>query len=276
MNRKDLIATIRAKASMLCVGLDPDLQKLPEGISRDAAGILEFNKAIIDATREYAVAYKPNLAFYEALGPKGWDVLARSLEYIGPNHFTIADAKRGDIGNTSRMYASAFFEQLDFDSLTVAPYMGADSVQPFLSFREKWVVLLALTSNPGAGDFQLLEMADEGEGQFLYEKVLLRACEWGSPENTMFVVGATRPELLSRIRRLVPDHFLLVPGVGAQGGSLSEVCEYGLNRDVGLLVNASRSICYASAKGDFAEAARKSARHMAFEMKEILQKKSLL
>jgi len=268
MNRRRLIEIIKEKGSFLCVGLDPDPAKMPEGFE-GADGILAFNKAIIDATRPFAAAYKPNIAFYEALGPKGWEVLGATLDYIGEGHFTIADAKRGDIGNTSRMYAQTFFETYAFDSVTVAPYMGSDSVQPFLSFPEKWVVILALTSNAGADDFQFIE---DGNSSPVYESVLRKAAAWGTSDNTMFVVGATRPEMFEGIRKIVPDHFLLVPGVGAQGGSLSEVCRYGLNSDVGLLVNASRSILYASRESDFAEAARAVAESIAMEMNKILQK----
>ncbi|MCA1750400.1 MAG: orotidine-5'-phosphate decarboxylase [Cryomorphaceae bacterium] len=268
MNRRRLIEIIKEKGSFLCVGLDPDPAKMPEGFE-GADGILAFNRAIIDATRPFAAAYKPNIAFYEALGPKGWEVLGATLDYIGEGHFTIADAKRGDIGNTSRMYAQTFFETYAFDSVTVAPYMGSDSVQPFLSFPEKWVVILALTSNAGADDFQFIE---DGNSSPVYESVLRKAAAWGTSDNTMFVVGATRPEMFEGIRKIVPDHFLLVPGVGAQGGSLSEVCRYGLNSDVGLLVNASRSILYASRESDFAEAARAVAESIAMEMNKILQK----
>ena len=272
MNRRRLIEIIKAKGSFLCVGLDPDPAKMPAGM-KGARGVLAFNKAIIDATRPFAAAYKPNIAFYEALGPRGWEVLGATLDYIGDGHFTIADAKRGDIGNTSRMYAQTFFETYAFDSVTVAPYMGRDSVQPFLSFPEKWAVILALTSNAGADDFQLI---NDSDGAPVYSSVLRKAAAWGSPDNTMFVVGATRPEMFEAIRKIAPHHFLLVPGVGAQGGSLREVCRYGLNADVGLLVNASRSILYASRGSDFAEAASAAAEATAMEMKEILQEKSLL
>lgn len=269
MNRSRLIEIIKHKGSFLCVGLDPDPAKMPPAF-QGAKGVLAFNKAIIDATRPFAAAYKPNIAFYEALGPEGWEVLGATLDYIGEDHFTIADAKRGDIGNTSRMYAQTFFETYAFDSVTVAPYMGSDSVQPFLSFPEKWAVILALTSNAGAEDFQLIE---DGNSAPVYSSVLQKAATWGSPDNTMFVVGATRPEMFEGIRNIVPDHFLLVPGVGAQGGSLSEVCRYGLNSDVGLLVNASRSILYASRGNDFAEAAAAVAKSIAMEMKQILGEK---
>jgi orotidine-5'-phosphate decarboxylase len=228
--------------------------------------VLSFNKAIVDATRDYCVAYKPNLAFYEVLGPKGWDILAQTVEYIGKEHFTIADAKRGDIGNTSGYYAKTFFDTYGFDSVTVAPYMGRDSVEPFLAHSEKWAIVLALTSNAGAFDFETLS----AEGKPLYTHVLEKCSQWGTAENTMYVVGATRAELLAEIRNVVPDHFLLVPGVGAQGGSLEEVMRHGMNEDVGLLINASRSILYASSGPDFAEAAANEARSMQEAMAEFI------
>lgn len=264
MNRAQLISTIRQKRSFLCVGLDPDIQKIPSTLRHLDDPIFAFNKAIIDATRPYAVAYKPNTAFYEAAGLKGWASLEKTINYIGKEHLIIADAKRGDIGNTSRKYAEAFFEAMPCDAITVAPYMGSDSVLPFLEFPNKWVILLALTSNKGAGDFQL-----QGE-EPLYKAVLRASAKWGNPDNLMYVVGATRPEFLKEIRIISPDHFLLVPGVGAQGGSLADVARYGLNKDVGLLVNASRSILYASDGLDFAEAAAQEAKRMADEMKSIL------
>ncbi len=220
--------------------------------------VLSFNKAIIDATRDYCVAYKPNLAFYEVLGAKGWDILAETVEYIGKEHFTIADAKRGDIGNTSGYYAKTFFDTYGFDSVTVAPYMGRDSVEPFLAHRDKWAIVLALTSNAGAFDFETLS----AEGKPVYTHVLEKCSQWGTPENTMYVVGATRADLLAEIRKVVPSHFLLVPGVGAQGGSLEEVMQHGMNEDIGLLINASRSILYASSGPDFAEAAAAEASSM--------------
>jgi orotidine-5'-phosphate decarboxylase len=261
MNRSELIDKIKQRRSFLCVGLDTDPAKIPAGIS-----VLDFNKAIIDATREYCVAYKPNLAFYECMGIEGWKILDETVRYIGKDHFTIADAKRGDIGNTSSYYAKTFFETYQFDSITVAPYMGRDSVEPFLQFKDKWAIVLALTSNSGAEDFELQNLADEK----LYERVLRISSSWGSTENMMYVVGATRPEKLAEVRKIVPDHFLLVPGVGAQGGSLREVAHYGMNKDCGLLVNASRSILYASGGKDFAEAAANEASGMANEMKELL------
>lgn len=257
MDRKTLISHIFHRKSFLCVGLDTDSSKIPYGIS-----ILDFNKAIIDATRDVCVAYKPNLAFYESLGKEGWDILEKTVDYIGDSHFTIADAKRGDIGNTSGYYAKTFFETYGFDSVTVAPYMGSDSVMPFLQTDGKWAIILALTSNPGADDFELKIMGEHR----LFEHVLKTSCSWGSIENTMFVVGATRPEMLRDVRAIVPDHFLLVPGVGAQGGSLSEVVKYGMNQDCGLLVNASRSIIYASKGADFADAAYREARKIQAEM----------
>ena len=250
MNRADLIQQIAQKQSYLCVGLDCDIQRLPPAVRAEADPIFAFNRAIIDATKDHCVAYKPNIAFYEAQGAAGWEALAKTLDYIPDTHFTIADAKRGDIGNTSRLYAKAFFETLDFDAVTVAPYMGEDSVAPFLEFTNKWVILLALTSNRGSQDFQ---MAVQPNGQPLYEKVMRRAMAWGSPDNLMFVVGATHPEKFGEIRQIAPDHFLLVPGIGAQGGDLAGVARHGLNTDTGLLVNSSRGIIYAGGEGeDFA------------------------
>jgi len=257
MNKAKLVELIRSRKSFLCVGLDTDPSKLPAGVSA-----LEFNKAIIDATREFAVSYKPNLAFYEAMGRQGWDILEETVEYIGKDHFTIADAKRGDIGNTSSYYAKAFFETYGFDSITVAPYMGKDSVSPFLQFQDKWAIVLALTSNEGSKDFQTQKVGEE----YLFEKVLRDVASWGTDANTMFVVGATKAESLAQIRQIIPNHFLLVPGVGAQGGSLQEVVKYGMNNEVGLLVNASRSILYASSGADYASAAAAEAKKMQEEM----------
>ena len=274
MNREKLVEIIKSRQSFLCVGLDPDLDKIPSHLLEKEDPIFEFNKAIIDATRDYCVAYKPNLAFYECVGLSGWQSLQKTVEYIGNSHFTIADAKRGDIGNTSRKYAEAFFEHMAFDSITIAPYMGRDSVKPFLGFDDKWVILLALTSNPGADDFQLKSI--EGGAEKLYERVIKTSSTWGSARDMMYVVGATRPQYLREIRNLIPDHFLLVPGVGAQGGSLAEVAENGMNADVGLLVNASRSVIYASSGEDFAEAAQAEAKRISMEMKSILQKKSVI
>lgn len=262
MNRTKLIELIRTRKSFLCVGLDTDPAKIPAGVD-----ILSFNKAIIDATRDLCVAYKPNLAFYECLGKQGWEILEETVKYIGEDHFTIADAKRGDIGNTSGYYARTFFDTYNFDSVTVAPYMGRDSVEPFLKTPEKWAIVLALTSNPGADNFELLP---SGDGK-IFEHVLRKSSQWGSNENTMYVIGATRPEMLTEVRAIVPDHFLLVPGVGAQGGSLSEVCKYGLTKDCGLLINASRSILYASSDpAKFQEAARSEAIKIQQEMESIL------
>jgi orotidine-5'-phosphate decarboxylase len=271
MTRQELIAQIRQKQSFLCVGLDPDLRKIPAHLLETEDPIFEFNKQIIDATAPYAVAYKPNIAFYEALGLGGWQSLQRTLDYIPKNCFTIADAKRGDIGNTSSLYARAFFDKsssgMAFDSITVAPYMGRDSVLPFLEFENKWVILLALTSNEGSADFQ--NMTDTDNEQ-LFERVIRTSQTWPNADRLMYVVGATKADMLARIRQLVPDAFLLVPGVGAQGGSLQEVAKYGLNADCGLLVNAGRSIIYASAGLDFAQKAGEEAQRMQAEMAEIL------
>ena len=266
MNRQQLIQQIKEKRSFLCVGLDTDINKIPEHLRNNEDSIFDFNKAIIDATAPYCVCYKPNLAFYEAFGSKGIISFEKTIEYLKtnyPNHFIIADAKRGDIGNTSSMYARTFFDEYDLDALTVAPYMGEDSVTPFLQYEGKWVVLLALTSNKGSHDFQLTESAD---GERLFEKVLKRSQQWGNSENMMYVVGATQGEMFADIRRIAPDHFLLVPGVGAQGGSLQQVCKYGMNKDCGLLVNSSRGIIYASQGTDFAEKAAAKAKELQEEM----------
>jgi orotidine-5'-phosphate decarboxylase len=262
MDRKTLVNLIRTRQSCLCVGLDTDAAKIPAGMD-----VLSFNKAIIDATREYCVAYKPNLAFYEMMGPAGWEILAETVSYIGSDHFTIADAKRGDIGNTSGYYAKTFFDTYGFDSVTVAPYMWRDSVEPFLNQPGKWAIVLALTSNAGAFDFETLQV----DGSPVYEHVLQKTASWGTPENTMFVVGATRAEMLGAVRAIVPSHFLLVPGVGAQGGSLEEVMRHGMNDEVGLLINASRSILYASSGTDFEQAAAKEARSMQQVMAAFLR-----
>lgn len=265
MTIQRLIAQIRQKKSLLCVGLDTDLTKIPSFLLQEEDPIFAFNKAIIDATHSFAVAYKPNTAFYEAAGVKGWKSLEKTIKYINthyPDIFTIADAKRGDIGNTSAMYAKAFFEDLAFDSVTVAPYMGKDSVEPFLNFADKVTILLALTSNEGAFDFQTKSVA----GEELYKKVLRTSLTWKNSENLMYVVGATKAEYLKEIRSIVPNHFLLVPGVGAQGGSLDEVCQYGLNSDNGLLINSSRGIIYASNDLDFADKAREEASKLQHEM----------
>ncbi|GIM55458.1 orotidine-5'-phosphate decarboxylase [Capnocytophaga cynodegmi] len=267
MTLQKLINQIREKKSFLCVGLDVDLTKVPSHLLQTEDPIFEFNKAIIDATHSFTVAYKPNMAFYEAYGVKGWQSLAKTITYINENHpdiFTIADAKRGDIGNTSAMYAKAFFNDLQFDSVTVAPYMGKDSVEPFLAFEDKITILLALTSNAGAFDFQT-QMVNNEE---LYKKVLQTSLTWENSQNLMYVVGATKAEYLKEIRKIVPNHFLLVPGVGAQGGSLDEVCEYGLNADNGLLINSSRGIIYASNGTDFAEKAREEAQKLQQQMEK--------
>lgn len=272
MNRKQLVEQIFSKKSFLCVGLDTDLAKMPQHIAEKENAIFEFNKAIIDATAEYCVAYKPNLAFYEAYGVKGLMAFEQTIKYLKsnyPEHFIIADAKRGDIGNTSTMYAKTFFEEYDVDSLTVAPYMGEDSVTPFLSFEGKWVILLALTSNKGSHDFQLTE---DSKGEKLFEKVLKKSQEWGNDENMMYVVGATQGEMFKDIRKCAPNHFLLVPGVGAQGGSLQEVCKYGMIKDCGLLVNSSRGIIYASKDEDFAKMAGLKAKELQEQMAIELEK----
>jgi orotidine-5'-phosphate decarboxylase len=267
MTRQELVQLIRERQSYLCVGLDTEWERIPAHLLSDEDPIFAFNRAIIDATRDLCVAYKPNLAFYEAQGLRGWQALEKTILYIGHSHFIIADAKRGDIGNTSRQYAKAFFETLNCDALTVAPYMGADSVQPFMGFAEKWVILLALTSNPGSSDFQ---MNVQESGQTLYAEVLEKAQKWGTPENLMFVVGATHPEQFAQIRTIVPDHFLLVPGVGAQGGDLATLSRLGMNADVGLLVNASRGIQYAGSGTDFAEKAQQAALEIQQEMAQYL------
>jgi len=267
MNRTQLIEQIRKKKSYLCVGLDTDLHKIPIHLRNKPNAIFEFNKQIIDATIDYAVAYKPNIAFYECLGAAGWDSLYKTMEYLPNDVFTIADAKRGDIGNTSTMYAKTFFEYMNFDAVTVSPYMGSDSVLPFLAFAGKWVILLALTSNNGSSDFQQMRLSD---GRQFYQEVIVKSQSWGSSHNLMYVVGATKAELLQEIRQIIPQHFLLVPGVGAQGGSLSEVSKFGLNTDAGLLVNSSRQILYASQNQDFAIQAKAQAKALQTEMAHIL------
>ena len=272
MERKQLIEQIFTKKSFLCVGLDTDLNKVPKFLLNEEDPIFSFNKAIIDATAPYCVAYKPNLAFYECYGLKGMEAFEKTITYLKekyPNHFIIADAKRGDIGNTSKMYAQTFFKEYNVDALTIAPYMGEDSVKPFLEYEGKWVILLALTSNKGSHDFQLFEDKD---GVRLFERVLGKAQEWGTTENLMFVVGATQGSLFADIRKLAPDSFLLVPGVGAQGGSLQEVCKYGMNKDCGLLVNSSRGIIYASSEANFAEIAGEKAKELQQEMEKELDK----
>jgi orotidine-5'-phosphate decarboxylase len=269
MNKQELVSQIKSKKSYLCVGLDTDIKKIPSFLLKEKDPVFEFNKRIIDATHAYAVAYKPNIAFYEAMGAKGWESLEKTLEYIPKDIFTIADAKRGDIGNTSGLYARAFFENMNFDSVTVAPYMGEDSVTPFLEFNDKWAIILALTSNAGSKDFQILKTEDQ---EPLYVKVLKAAANWGNDSNIMFVVGATKAEMFATIRQYVPDHFLLVPGVGAQGGDLGAVSQYGMNKDCGLLVNSSRGIIYASSAEDFATIAAKEAEKIQIEMKGYLDK----
>ena len=272
MNRQQLINEIFTKKTFLCVGLDTDINKIPAHLKNEDDPIFAFNKAIIDATAPYCVAYKPNLAFYECYGLKGMLAFEKTIQYIKenhPNHFIIADAKRGDIGNTSKMYAQTFFEEFNLDSVTVAPYMGEDSVKPFLEYDGKWVILLALTSNKGSHDFQLTE---DKQGERLFEKVLKKSQEWGTTENLMYVVGATQGKMFEDIRRMAPEHFLLVPGVGAQGGSLQEVCKYGMTKDCGLLVNSSRGIIYASADTDFAEVAAVKAKELQEEMAVELER----
>jgi orotidine-5'-phosphate decarboxylase len=255
MDKSELVSEIRKKKSFLCIGLDTDLRKIPSFLLKEKDPILKFNQEIIDATSDLAVAYKPNIAFYESLGSEGWKSLEKTLYSIPDNIFTVADAKRGDIGNTSKMYAEAFFKNMNFDSVTVAPYMGEDSVSPFLEFNDKWVILLGLTSNQGSKDFQHLPT---GEGP-LYQRVILQAQKWGNPENLMFVIGATHPDNFSEVRAIAEDYFFLVPGVGAQGGTVEEVADHGRNSDIGLLINSSRGIIYAGDGKDFAEKARSEA-----------------
>jgi len=270
MTTSQLVEQIKKKKSFLCIGLDVDLDKIPKHLLEFEDPIFEFNKQIIDATHHLAVAYKPNIAFYEAYGMKGWQSLHKTIDYLNQTHpeiFTIADAKRGDIGNTSTQYAKAFFEDLNFNSITVAPYMGRDSVEPFLAFKGKFAIMLALTSNIGGLDFQTLEFNNEQ----LYETVLKKSLTWKNSQNLMFVVGATRPEFFETIRKIVPNHFLLVPGIGAQGGNLKEVCKYGINENIGLLINSSRGIIYASNGKDFAQKAKQKAFELQQEMQEILE-----
>ena len=271
MNKQELFENIKRKQSFLCVGLDTDIKKIPEHLLKEEDPIFAFNKAIIDATAPYCIAYKPNLAFYESMGVKGWIAFEKTVEYIKKNYpdlFIIADAKRGDIGNTSAMYARTFFEELDIDSVTVAPYMGEDSVTPFLTYEGKWVILLALTSNKGSHDFQLTEDKD---GERLFEKVLRKSQAWANDENMMYVVGATQGRMFEDIRRIVPNHFLLVPGIGAQGGSLEEVCRYGMTPQCGLIVNSSRAIIYADKSEAFAQAAKNEAEKVQKQMAEQLK-----
>lgn len=267
MNRQTLVRNIHSKKSYLCVGLDTDIQKIPVHLRDTVDPVFEFNKAVIDATRDLCVAYKPNIAFYECLGPSGWKSLEKTMDYIGDEVFTIADAKRGDIGNTSKMYARTFFEYFNFDAVTVAPYMGVDSVAPFFEFDDKWVILLGLTSNTGSHDFQEIK---NHAGQPLYESVIRKAQEWGNPSNLMFVVGATHPAHFAEIRAMAEDFFFLVPGVGAQGGDLDAVSSYGKNKDLGLLVNSSREIIYAGSGPDFQEAVRAKAMFVKTQMEKHL------
>ncbi len=271
MNKQELFENIKQKKSFLCVGLDTDIKKIPSHLLKEEDPIFAFNKAIIDATAPYCIAYKPNLAFYESMGVKGWIAFEKTIQYIKknyPDQFIIADAKRGDIGNTSTMYARSFFDELDINSVTVAPYMGEDSVSPFLAYEGKWVILLALTSNKGSHDFQLTE---DPQGERLFEKVLRISQNWGNDENMMYVVGATQGRMFEDIRKIVPNHFLLVPGIGAQGGSLEEVCKYGLNSHCGLIVNSSRAIIYADSTEKFAEVAAEKAKEVQQQMAEQLK-----
>jgi orotidine-5'-phosphate decarboxylase len=269
MNRLQLVEQIQQKKSFLCVGLDTDITKIPKHLQGQPNGVTLFNKAIIDATREHCVAYKINTAFYESQGLKGWQAMEETLHYIPSTHFTIADAKRGDIGNTSSQYAKTFFEALPFDAVTAAPYMGEDSVRPFLEYKDKVTIVLGLTSNAGANDFQKLLVKQQGDNtteKYLYQTLIEKVASWGTPDNLMFVVGATRASDLTDIRSIIPDNFLLVPGVGAQGGSLQEVSKYGMNKDCGLLINASRAVIFASSGEGFAADAEKAAREYAEEM----------
>ncbi|HTC00798.1 MAG TPA: orotidine-5'-phosphate decarboxylase [Ferruginibacter sp.] len=268
MNRLQLIQQIEQKRSYLCVGLDTDITKIPKHLRSHPNAVFEFNKQIIDATKDLCVTYKINTAFYEALGLKGWEALEQTVNYIPKDIFTIADAKRGDIGNTSAQYAKAFFETLNFDAITVAPYMGEDSVKPFLEYDNKWTIVLGLTSNTGSKDFEQLNVVNQATNneEFLYERVLRKVSEWGTPNNLMFVIGATKAKDLEHIRKIIPEHFLLVPGVGTQGGSLEDVSKYGMNKDCGLLVNASRAIIFAGENENFAEEARKVAQEYQKDM----------
>ena len=272
MNRKDLFENIKKKQSFLCVGLDTDIKKIPQHLLKEEDPIFAFNKAIIDATAPYCIAYKPNLAFYESMGVKGWVSFEKTIAYLNehyPDRFIIADAKRGDIGNTSAMYARTFFEEINLDAVTVAPYMGEDSVTPFLGYDNKWVILLALTSNKGSHDFQLTE---DAAGERLFEKVLKKSQEWAGADQMMYVVGATQGKMFEDIRKIAPEHFLLVPGIGAQGGSLSEVCQYGMNSQCGLIVNSSRAIIYADNTENFAAVAGMKAKEVQQEMAQELKR----
>lgn len=271
MNRQQLFENIKQKKSFLCVGLDTDIKKIPSHLLNEEDPIFTFNKAIIDATAPYCIAYKPNLAFYESMGVKGWISFEKTIKYLNENYpeqFIIADAKRGDIGNTSAMYARTFFEEMQLDALTVAPYMGEDSVTPFLNYEGKWVILLALTSNKGSHDFQLTE---DATGERLFEKVLRKSQEWGNADNMMYVVGATQGKMFEDIRKVAPEHFLLVPGVGAQGGSLEEVCRYGMTSQCGLIVNSSRAIIYADSTENYATVAAEKAKEVQIQMAALLE-----
>lgn len=277
MTRAELVEQIKRKGSFLCVGLDTDLDKIPAHLLETEDPIFEFNKSIIDATKDYCVAYKPNIAFYECLGSKGWESLRKTVEYIPEDIFTIADAKRGDIGNTASRYAKTFFDKsssgMEFDSITIAPYMGKDSVVPFLDFKDKWGIILALTSNPGSNDYQQFESK---EGKLLFEQVVEKSQTWGSSEQIMYVVGATRGEDIGKVRAVAKDHFFLVPGVGAQGGSLEDVVKFGMIEDCGLLINSSRGIIYASNQKDFAEKAGAKAKELNQQMSELLKQHSII
>lgn len=273
MTSHDLFQSIQLKKSFLCVGLDSDIHKLPACIPKTPEGLLIFNQKIIEATLPFAIAYKPNLAFYEAMGAPGWEVLKETIGLIPNTHFKIADAKRGDIGNTADQYARAFFEDLNFDAITLSPYMGIDSVSPFLEYPNKWVIILGLTSNSGSKDFQLTKTSN---GKYFFEQVLETASRWGNPDKVMFVIGATHPTYFEKVRKIIPEHFLLVPGIGAQGGDLSEVFKYGANRKVGLLINASRSILYASNNENFAIEAGKQAAELRDQMSKLLDDENML
>ena len=277
MKKEDLINQIKLKKSFLCIGLDTDLNKVPQFLLNEKDPIFEFNKRIIDATNKYCVAYKPNIAFYESYGTDGWKALNKTINYLNTNYpeiFTIADAKRGDIGNTSSMYAKAFFDTMNFDSITVAPYMGIDSIEPFLNYKDKHTILLALTSNKGAFDFQTKQIKETNKN--LYENVIKTSLTWSNSNQLMYVIGATKASYLKDVRKLIPDSFLLIPGVGAQGGDLNDVCKYGMNSDVGLLINSSRAIIYSSPNHDFADAAKNSAINLQIKMRDILMENNII
>ena len=277
MKKEDLINQIKLKKSFLCIGLDTDLNKVPKFLLNEKDPIFEFNKRIIDATNKYCVAYKPNIAFYESYGIDGWKALNKTINYLNTNYpeiFTIADAKRGDIGNTSSMYAKAFFDTMNFDSITVAPYMGIDSIEPFLNYKDKHTILLALTSNKGAFDFQTKQIKETNKN--LYENVIKTSLTWSNSNQLMYVIGATKASYLKDVRKLIPDSFLLIPGVGAQGGDLNDVCKYGMNSDVGLLINSSRAIIYSSPNHDFADAAKNSAINLQIKMRDILMENNII